>query len=125
HNIPTTSVAAKGALARCPRRKPDAAPSGTAVERREAQAPTSLGPRPGQRLANLARPARRYRKARQGVPRKPPKGVSQAPGASRRSIPLVGGDGKREGRSRRPLKKSKPGASAALAGGYLPIEEEV
>src|SRR5439155_23467005 len=118
HNIPTTSVAAKGALAGCPWRKPDAAPSGTAVERREAQAPTSLGSRPGQGLANLAHPARRYRKARHGVPRKHPKGVSQAPGASRRSIPLEETE-KRERAARRPSKKSKPRGSAALADGAL------
>src|SRR5437667_1246386 len=81
-----------------------------AVERREAQAPTSLGSRPGQGLANLARPARRYRKARHGVPRTHPKGVSQAPGASRRSItPPCGGRKKGKGAYPAPRKTKNTG----------------
>src|SRR5438874_2547284 len=77
------------------------------VERREAQGPTSLGSRPGQGLANLARPARRYRKARHGVRNaRIPKGSRKPLAPPGAPSPRVAGDGKKgKGRTRRPEKQ--------------------
>jgi hypothetical protein len=71
--------------------------SAIAVERREALGPTSLG----SRAPKAATPGNRGPavSAQTGRSQGPSKGVSQTPGASRRSIP-VSGNGKRDHRRR-------------------------